>query len=397
MAGWRVERLTSAEQLRASAPAWDDLWWRSDVALPSVRAEAIALWLDAFAPNTNCCALTVEHDGRLLAALPLIGGRMRGVLPIGRLIGNAWCQAGDLLLDQAAGVPVEIVLDHLAAALDDVPWPLLCFEQAPLETDRWRALASALRRRGMRTATRVAYRVGQVVLPADWSELEAGWSRNHRHKMRRLLTKLARDGGHALVRPTTFDPDEAARLLRQACEIEDRGWKGAAGTSVLRTPAALAFYDRLARMTAQWNQFDIAFLNVAGQAIAFSYGFRAKGTAFAAKVGYDERHAAYSPGHVLIHSLLRAYHAEGDPAVLDLVGPLVDWTSRWANRDYAVGRLLVAPNRPLGRGLLRAYSNWWPKLSGWLRRPMLSNEDAVTEDAAAADASTPHVGQVGGR
>ena len=45
--------LTSVADLRAEAAAWDDLWQRSDVSLPLVRAELLAQWVEHFAPRAD--------------------------------------------------------------------------------------------------------------------------------------------------------------------------------------------------------------------------------------------------------------------------------------------------------------------------------------------------------
>jgi hypothetical protein len=280
------------------------------------------------------------------------------VLPVARLTGNPWCQAADLLLDEGAGPVAQQALDVLVDELADLPWPLARLDLVPFEAPRWRTLRASLARAELTVDLRTHFRVGQVEVPTDWSELESGWSKNHRHKLRRLAAKLKRDGGAELERPDSIAPSDAPGLLRRALEMEDDGWKGAAGTSVLRSPGVLDFYGRLAGQLAAWDQLEVAFLRLAGRPIAFGYGYRAKGVARAAKIGYVESAASYSPVHVLLEHLLRAYHGEGDVRLLDFVGPLQDWTNRWATTSYPVGRLTIAPRRPMSRVLVRAYAAW---------------------------------------
>ena len=92
--------LSSVDELRANAGPWDDLWLRSDVKIPVARAEALALWLDHFAPGSRFVGLTVFDDDRMVAALPLYANSR---LPLSRLRlpGNFWSAAGDLLLDSS--------------------------------------------------------------------------------------------------------------------------------------------------------------------------------------------------------------------------------------------------------------------------------------------------------
>ena len=145
----RLEQIDSPVALRAVAAAWDDLWQRSDVTLPTVRAGLVAQWIECFAPRARVRGLLVwEDDGsrvqgpgfreegekgrkgeeetplspspflpffpspfpatrhappatRLVAALALAGRRAKGVLPVGDLPSNYWSASGELLLDPA--------------------------------------------------------------------------------------------------------------------------------------------------------------------------------------------------------------------------------------------------------------------------------------------------------
>ena len=118
-------------------------------------------------------------------------------------------------------------------------------------------------------------------------------------------------------------------------------------------------YERQARQLAAWGQLELSFLEHDGKAISASYGYRAKGVSFYHKVGYDAAYEGYSPGQALLYHLLRKQGVDGEPALLDFVGPLQEWTSKWATRTYALGRVVIAP-RLAGRALLQAYTHAWP-------------------------------------
>jgi CelD/BcsL family acetyltransferase involved in cellulose biosynthesis len=308
----------------------------------------------------------VEEDGRLLAALPLAGQRVRGCLPAAGLTKNAWSPNGDLLLHpEADDGAIDALVEGLAAA----PWPLVWLEEVPYDAPRWQSLLAAARRRGLEAVTRPAYLVGQVEAPADWAAYEAGWSRNHRQKMRKTLARLEREGPAqwiCLDRPT---PDEIEGHLRRVFAVEDRGWKGANGSSVLRTPGMLEFYCRQARWLAGQGQVAVQVLVLGGEDVAFHYEFRAKGTVFTFKVGYDDRFVGFSPGQAVMHRLVQALGKDATPPTLDFCGPLQDWTSKWATRTYPVGRVVIAPPRALSRALVAGYARWWPAARRLLARP----------------------------
>ena len=78
MSKLRTIYLTSVEQLRAAAADWDDLWWRSETALPTARAETLAQWVEQFRPHAKFHVLIVADGPRWVAALPLVSSAWLG-------------------------------------------------------------------------------------------------------------------------------------------------------------------------------------------------------------------------------------------------------------------------------------------------------------------------------
>ncbi len=71
-----LRTIDTLDAFRPAAEAWDDLWRRSGVALPTKRAPLLIQWIERFAPHAPFVALVVEENGRWLAALPLVGRRL---------------------------------------------------------------------------------------------------------------------------------------------------------------------------------------------------------------------------------------------------------------------------------------------------------------------------------
>ncbi len=68
----RVIHLRSLEELRAAASDWDDLWRRSEVTFPTMRAELLAQWIEHFAADAEFHAIAVQQGGHWVAALPIV-------------------------------------------------------------------------------------------------------------------------------------------------------------------------------------------------------------------------------------------------------------------------------------------------------------------------------------
>jgi CelD/BcsL family acetyltransferase involved in cellulose biosynthesis len=354
MPAYRLLQHHDASVLRDQRALWNDLWERSAVAAPSARAEQIVNWIDAFAGDAPFYAVTVNDGDRFVAALPLVGRRMKHIVRVGMLPHNEWTSGGDLLVDPAADV--DAALDCLCDGVADAPWPLLWLDEIALGTPHWQAFRAALERTGMSfEATRLAS-TAQVAIEGDWQRYESTRDGDHRRSRRRYAKKLQQAGRLQFDVHSPRDPNEASRLVRLAFEIEDRGWKGAAGSSVAKA-GLLEVFERQAGLLAESGNVEFAFLTLDSQPMAFAYCWRAKGVAFIAKLGYDDAFRQYGPGQQLVMHLLERLHGQGDCRLLDFWGRLAPWNQSWATHTYDVSRLVVAPPRLMSRGLLRAYAS----------------------------------------
>lgn len=347
----RLIEVAGVGPLRGAAAAWDDLWQRSDATAPLLRAELVAQWVEQFSPQGGLRALAVvEEQGRWLAALPLVPAPDGGVLRTGRLASNDWSCSGDLLLDSA--VPAAPVLDLLVRGMRTLPWRMLWLNQIAVDAPRWRALGEALDRAGMVSDSYGHTRYGMIPTGGDWDAYCRGLSKKDRVKMERCGRRLAEQGEVRLDVYTRVGADGVEGLLRRAFEVEDRSWKGRAGTSVLRSPGMLGFFTRQARQLAAWGQLELAFLECGGKPVAFSYGHAAKGVSCWHKIGYDPGFGCCSPGQLLQWRLLQWLHAGAAHRAVDTAGPLTDALGMWNPAPYRLGRLIIATRGLMGRLLL---------------------------------------------
>ena len=381
----RCVHLTSVGELRAASSAWDDLWWRSEVVLPTVRAELLAQWVEQFRPRGGFHALVVVDQDRWVAALPLVPCRVGWLISAGGLPSNPWSPCGELLLDSTADTGAALNL--LLAAAAELPWQLLWLNEAAPEAPRWKALLRACDRAGVAASYHERFRVGRVAIDQDWDVYQRSLPKSHRQKMNRVLRRLAYEGDVRFEMHSQHDVSEIEPWLRAAFDVEDRGWKGAAATSVLRTPGMFDYFVRHAEQLARWGQLETAALRLDGQMLAFVCGFRAKGVYFAHKISFDPRFAAFSPGQLLFHHILERLHDDGETRALDFMGPLTQSLSRWRPATYGIGRVALAPHRLLGRAAMYAYRRWWRPLrnpKGDIRIPaaMPSSDDSATPEPA---------------
>ncbi|MBI3462504.1 MAG: GNAT family N-acetyltransferase [Planctomycetes bacterium] len=296
----------------------------------------------------------------MVAALPLVNRRLKLLLNMGGLPCDCWFPGGSLLLDPSPEAPAA--LDCLLSAFARLPWPLVRLDPVPFDDPLWESFRAAASRAKLSLSMREHYRIGQVEIGDDWDAYKSRMKGDQRRNLNRYVRRLQEAGGAELRIYRQMTPDQVDELVRRAFEVEDRSWKGAEGTSVLRNPTVFEQYRREAQLLAKWRQLVLAFLELRGEPIAFVYGWFAKGVFHTVKLGYAEAYAEFAPGQQLLLRLLEHLHADRDVHLLDFAGPLADFHKLWITRSYPVGSLVVATPRLLGRGLFHAYHHWQPRL-----------------------------------
>jgi len=387
----QLTTIESVSELRAQAAGWDDLWWRSEAYLPTLRAEPLAQWLERFAPQARFLALTVSDEGRLLAALPLVETVKAGFLRVAALPGNCWSSSGDLLLDAEADAesPVSLLVDGLKR----LPWPLVWLDEVEIDSARWQAFCSALSRAGRIREQHAQYCGGLIDIDHDWEGYQASWSQNHRHAVRKSKRRLEQAGSVQLLRHAPPDAESLPDLLRKAFEIENLSWKGEAGTSVLKTPGMFEFFLQQARQLSAWGQLELFFLEHAGRPLAFEYCYVAKGAVGSHKIGYDPAWGKHGPGRLLRFLQLQEYYRDPECRLFDTLGILDDSKARWCTRAGRVGRIVTTGGGTLAVPLAAAYRHLRPRLSRLRGTPATIEPPKL--GAASRDGKTGVLAQTG--
>lgn len=357
----QLVRLNSIDELLSASADYNDLWRRSEVALPAARAESLAAWLEKFAPRASFELLVVVDAGRFVAALPLVGRRLKGILPIASLPVSPWWTSGELLVDDSndfTAAARDRALDILTAGFARLRRPLVWLDAVRFQSPRWQALLGAAARAGLPASAQLQALVGQVEIDHDWDDYQSRWSKGHRRKMKSACRQAAAAGGVRLRVERPAAGRDVETLVRRGFEVEHRGWKGAAGSSVLSQPGMLEFYVEQAQRMAAAGCLELALLEHRGEPIAFEYGLAAKGTYYSYKVGYDESFAELTPGQLLRYELLERFYEDPQRKLFDFAGPISRATASWSTRVEAVGRIVIGAPTVAGRFAGALYRHW---------------------------------------
>jgi CelD/BcsL family acetyltransferase involved in cellulose biosynthesis len=156
---------------------------------------------------------------------------------------------------------------------------------------------------GYRVLERVLERSPYVVVEGTWDDyMQQRLSRNRRGQLRRYRRRLEREGR------LEFEIEERSErmeeLLEEFFRIEASGWKGANGTAILSHPETRRFYREVATWAAARGWLRVAFLRLDGSPLAAQYLVEADDVLYMLKGGYAPQFESFSPGMVLLESLL---------------------------------------------------------------------------------------------
>jgi hypothetical protein len=152
MSAPRIIHLHSVGELRDVADLWDDLWLRSEVTFPTMRAELLAQWMEQFAAGSRFHAIVVEHDGRWVAALPLLRRKIGRLIDADALPCNEWSSSGEFMLDPSADD--DRIMDAFFDAIARCGRSLLWLDEAILEAPRWQIFMQGFDKRRIKSLIR---------------------------------------------------------------------------------------------------------------------------------------------------------------------------------------------------------------------------------------------------
>lgn len=170
--------------------------------------------------------------------------------------------------------------------------------------------------------------------------------------IRRALKKL-REAGEVSFEHAT-EPGLVRRRLEDFLAIEDAGWKGRAGTSLLSDPEHARFI-REALAANEAASTDSLLFN--GRPIAINVNVTAAGTLFTPKCAYDEAFRRYSPGVILEYLVIEAFYEREDVVDMDAAttvdGHLIQ--ALW-NEMRPMGEMLLGPADAQTRAVVHAHA-----------------------------------------
>jgi CelD/BcsL family acetyltransferase involved in cellulose biosynthesis len=213
-AGWHVtvHRDNGLARLRDD---WDDLFNRTAAATPFQAYSWVCSWWDAYGTPGDLRLVLVRHDGRLVAAAPLMLRRHRGCAVLMPL-GMPFSDFTDVLLDD--GLAAEAAARLVAALLAEPGWQAVHLPEVRAGGPADTVLAAAWPGRLGRIPASLCLELPPTGMEAVVRELPS----HSRKTVRRRLNQLDRSG----LEVSEVVPADAGRAVGDLLRLHADQWQG---------------------------------------------------------------------------------------------------------------------------------------------------------------------------
>jgi CelD/BcsL family acetyltransferase involved in cellulose biosynthesis len=357
-----VEELDHVGGLAALDSDWERLRYELSLQGRSKGPFLSARWFAIFAtsllakPGRRLRLLVARQAGRVCGLVPLFAEYRR----VAGIPARVLCSLTDdhsqrfdplILEDETA----HAIIEHLAFNRD---WDALELRETLDEvaagdraqgTTGTERLVRAARARTLPTGRWWGSRSPYLPLPDGMSLVETQLSTKFRANLRRRARNLARDRG-PLSLELVSAPEEVTAALDDGFRLEAAGWKGREGTAILCDPDLEGRYRNLARTFAETGALALYFLRAGQERVAFHFGLIEDDIYYLLKPGFDPSLAAYGPGHLLVHMVVRDLIDRG-VRELDFLGESMPWKEEWTSHVRGKAWQYIFAPHPFGRFL----------------------------------------------
>ena len=143
----------------------------------------------------------------------------------------------------------------------------------------------------------------------------------------RLQKKLCSDSQELHLK-THNSSEEISEALDTFMEIEDSGWKGKSGTSIISDDKTHQFYKKTWQSFSETSKSSIYSLILGDTTIAAAIAFRHNDSIYLHKITYSEELTQFGPGSILIKMIIETALSDNTLSTLCLnTNP--KWADRW--------------------------------------------------------------------
>jgi CelD/BcsL family acetyltransferase involved in cellulose biosynthesis len=327
--------LTSWSDFHDLRAPWEELVTASGASL-FVSHPWLSVWSRVFGRDYAPRIIQVWRDGQLVAAAPLgiVRHRVRH-LPVGvhvrclSMLADRQTPFSQWLVAPGHEDSIMAMLQVAAEKCGD--WEMCEFEPVLEDPDLTGIRDAAAHLRWSSTWSVINRSV--VADTSDgWDAYLARRSTNTRKNIRKARRALATTE-HRWWRGDEGD----AEVLERIFVVSQRSWKGKVGTAIGVNGELRSFYRGLWNTFGPMGKMDLCLLEIGGSDAGSIMAIRHRDTAYAMKMAFGEEYKVYSPGRLVLASLIEWSAASGLRAV-DMLRHS-PFTGEFSDGGYRLGRL----------------------------------------------------------
>jgi CelD/BcsL family acetyltransferase involved in cellulose biosynthesis len=327
-----VEIIENLRDLRGLGSEWNEMAPPKDVE-PWQTFSWTEAAASAYSKDHLLRVITVRKGGKLIAIAPMVLKPSEQPLRPLRLdfLGGEELKEPNWFI-----LPDPGSLDFLVDVIVSEPVYPVRLSRVPTDSGHVGFLASKFKKSGWITS--------ELSMPYPYLDLAANPIRKSlREDLRRARRKAEAQGEVRFEEVVAASKGDLLKCLKRGFFIEDSGWKGRNGTSILSNEYRRKFFEHYACSAWSEGTLRLSFLLVGETPVAVQYAIESAKSYWLLVVGYDEGYQQCSPGNLLLEESIR------DAAMRGLVrynflGKEESWTKRWTRASRET--LVLAAYRP---------------------------------------------------
>ncbi|MBN2227739.1 MAG: GNAT family N-acetyltransferase [candidate division Zixibacteria bacterium] len=338
-----VSVIRSFDDLKSHAVDWNTLACNSPHRLPMLSHAWVSSYLEhRLKPEESWFCLLAMAKGRLVGVLPLVESRRRrfGTRCVWlRTPNDLHTISVDFLVHDGLE---SVLIPRLIAAIDQH-----CPDWCGLELRRLPEQSPTLRINDHDVSSGLILREfdgygSYVDTHGSFEEYQSQLSANFRRNLKRAAKHLGDLRQLSMI--VVSGPDSTDADLERFMRLEASGWKGRAGSAIMRSPDLQRFYHTLTRRLTEAGMLEWHFLKTGDTTLAGHLACRVNGALVFCKIAYDEDYSYYSPGNYLFEQLVKRACQTNALSEINCLTDM-DWHRNWKTQLRAHYNVYFYPKR----------------------------------------------------
>ena len=340
----QIKAVQSFEELKFHADSWDRLAFEAPQQLPMSSYAWVSSYFEHYLQANESWVCLFAYDGdELVGVMPLVVKschllKLKFVL-LGIRRSAQTCSIDMLAKQGQENIVIPVLID---AAIEYFPRQIgIIFDRLPENSPT----IAILENLSGFTLTKEFDSVGAFLnIRNNFAEYRANLSGNFRSNLNKASKKLHKLQG---VKISFLNGKQVTEeYLNQLIEVEAKSWKKDAGTAIINSPTAVAFYQSLTQRLSTAGLLEWQILEVEGKTIAINLAVRLKRLILIWKLAYDPAYSKCSPGSILLEEVVKLAYESQDTEEINFMTDH-SWYDNWKMEKRRYYNLTIYSHKPI--------------------------------------------------